>query len=155
MPPDDDLDHALLALMLIRRHGREFTTGDLARLWLDELPAGRTFTAERAAYRNLLSGVEPPDTARRRNPFREWIGAQIRADVHGWTRPGDPAGAAGQAHRDAVLTHTGNGVYGAMFAAAVIAEAAGGPQRRARLPRRGARRGPAGLAAGPRGPARP
>ncbi|MGW5027524.1 ADP-ribosylglycohydrolase family protein, partial [Streptomyces albidoflavus] len=30
------------------------------------------------------------------------------------------------AHRDAVLTHTGNGVYGAMFAAAVIAEAAGG-----------------------------
>ncbi|MCM3821249.1 ADP-ribosylglycohydrolase family protein [Streptomyces albidoflavus] len=126
MPPDDDLDHALLALVLIRRHGREFTTGDLARLWLDELPAGRTFTAERAAYRNLLSGVEPPDTARRRNPFREWIGAQIRADVHGWTRPGDPAGAAGQAHRDAVLTHTGNGVYGAMFAAAVIAEAAGG-----------------------------
>ena len=85
------------------------------RLWLDELPAGRTFTAERIAYRNLLSGLEPPLTARHRNPFREWIGALIRADVHGWTNPGDPAAAAEQAHRDATLTHTANGVYAAMF----------------------------------------
>ncbi|MFF0193688.1 ADP-ribosylglycohydrolase family protein [Streptomyces anulatus] len=126
MPEDDDLNYPLLTLLLLQRHGRSFTTDDLARLWLDELPAGRTFTAERIAYGNLLAGVEPPETARRRNPFREWIGAQIRADVHGWTHPGDPAGAAAQAHRDAVLTHTGNGVYGAMFTAAALAVAAGG-----------------------------
>ncbi|MFJ9625135.1 ADP-ribosylglycohydrolase family protein [Streptomyces sp. NPDC101181] len=126
MPEDDDLNYPLLTLLLLQRHGRSFTTADLARLWLDELPAGRTFTAERIAYGNLLAGVEPPETARRRNPFREWIGAQIRADVHGWTHPGDPAGAAAQAHRDAVLTHTGNGVYGAMFTAAALAVAAGG-----------------------------
>ncbi|MER7518232.1 ADP-ribosylglycohydrolase family protein [Streptomyces sp. NPDC126499] len=126
MPEDDDLNHPLLGLLLLQRHGRDFTTADLARLWLDELPAGRTFTAERIAYRNLLDGVEPPHTATRRNPFREWIGAQIRADVHGWTHPGNPAAAARQAHRDAVLTHTGNGVYGAMFAAATLATAAGG-----------------------------
>ncbi|WP_228993208.1 ADP-ribosylglycohydrolase family protein [Streptomyces sp. DH8] len=126
MPEDDDLNHPLLTLLLLQRHGRAFTTADLARLWLDELPAGRTFTAERIAYGNLLAGVEPPGTALRRNPFREWIGAQIRADVHGWTHPGDPAGAAAQAHRDAVLTHTGNGVYGAMFTAAALAVAAGG-----------------------------
>lgn len=126
MPEDDDLNHPLLALLLLQRHGTSFTTADLARLWLNELPAGRTFTAERIAYRNLLDGIEPPDTARYRNPFREWIGAQIRADVHGWTRPGDPAGAAEQAYRDAVLTHTGNGVYGAMFTAAALAEAAAG-----------------------------
>ncbi|KPL33978.1 crystallin [Streptomyces anulatus] len=126
IPEDDDLNYPLLTLLLLQRHGRSFTTDDLARLWLDELPAGRTFTAERIAYGNLLAGVEPPETARRRNPFREWIGAQIRADVHGWTHPGDPAGAAAQAHRDAVLTHTGNGVYGAMFTAAALAVAAGG-----------------------------
>uniref|UniRef100_UPI000A517E05 ADP-ribosylglycohydrolase family protein n=1 Tax=Streptomyces torulosus TaxID=68276 RepID=UPI000A517E05 len=48
------------------------------------------------------------------------------ADVHGWTHPGDPAAAAEQAHRDATLTHTANGVYAAMFVAAVIAEAATG-----------------------------
>ncbi|WP_221356457.1 ADP-ribosylglycohydrolase family protein [Streptomyces beigongshangae] len=126
MPEDDDLDYPLLNLLLLQRHGRRFSTADVARLWLDELPAGRTFTAERVAYRNLLDGVEPPHTARRRNPFREWIGALIRADVHGWTNPGAPGAAAEQAHRDAVLTHTANGVHAAMFAAAAIAEAATG-----------------------------
>lgn len=125
-PEDDDLNYPLIGLLLLDRHGHDFTTADVGRLWLDELPAGRTFTAERVAYRNLLDGVEPPHTGAYRNPFREWIGAQIRADVHGWTHPGDPAGAAVAAHRDAVLTHTANGVYGAMFAAAVISAAAGG-----------------------------
>ncbi|MEU8649155.1 ADP-ribosylglycohydrolase family protein [Streptomyces sp. NPDC048737] len=126
MPEDDDLNYPLLNLLLLRRHGRTFSTADVARLWLDELPAGRTFTAERVAYRNLLCGVEPPHTARHRNPFREWIGALIRADVHGWTNPGDPAAAAEQAHRDATLTHTANGVYAAMFTAAAVAAAATG-----------------------------
>ncbi|MFE4049796.1 ADP-ribosylglycohydrolase family protein [Streptomyces sp. YIM B13518] len=126
MPEDDDLDHPLLALLVLQRHGRAFTSTDVARVWLDELPAGRAFTAERVAYRNLLSGLEPPLTARHHNPFREWIGALIRADVHGWTNPGDPAAAAEQAHRDATLTHTANGVYAAMFTAAVIATAATG-----------------------------
>ncbi|MEU0056317.1 ADP-ribosylglycohydrolase family protein [Streptomyces sp. NPDC006334] len=126
MPEDDDLDYPLLNLLLLQRHGHAFTTADVARLWLDELPAGRAFTAERLAYRNLLCGVEPPRTARHRNPFREWIGALIRADMHGWTNPGDPAAAAEQAHRDATLTHTANGVYAAMFTAAAIATAATG-----------------------------
>ncbi|MGW2487812.1 ADP-ribosylglycohydrolase family protein [Streptomyces sp. NPDC001606] len=126
MPEDDDLDYPLLNLLLLQRHGKAFTTTDVARLWLDELPPGRTFTAERVTHRNLLSGIEPPHTARHRNPFREWIGALIRADMHGWTHPGDPAAAAEQAYRDAVLSHTANGVYAAMFTAAVIATAATG-----------------------------
>ncbi|MFD3921560.1 ADP-ribosylglycohydrolase family protein [Streptomyces sp. NPDC058595] len=123
MPEDDDLNYPLLNVLLLQRYGRDFRTSDVALLWLDQLPAGRTFTAERVAYRNLLSGIEPPGTARHHNPFREWIGAAIRADVHGWAHPGDPASAAAQAHRDATLTHTANGVYGAMFVAATIAAA--------------------------------
>ncbi|MEU7032325.1 ADP-ribosylglycohydrolase family protein [Streptomyces sp. NPDC046237] len=126
MPEDDDLNYPLLNLLLLQRYGRGFSTADVARLWLDELPAGRTFTAERVAYRNLLDGIEPPLTAVHRNPFREWIGAQIRADVHGWTNPGDPGAAAEQAYRDAALTHTANGVHGALFVAATIAAAGGG-----------------------------
>ncbi|MEO3888697.1 ADP-ribosylglycohydrolase family protein [Nonomuraea sp. B5E05] len=121
IPEDDDLNYPLLALTVLERHGRGFTTDDVARLWLDELPAGRTFTAERVAYRNLLDGVEPPRTATHRNPFREWIGALIRADVYGWVNPGDPATAAEYAWRDARLTHTANGIYGAMFVAAMCA----------------------------------
>ncbi|PAZ15466.1 hypothetical protein CLM62_13725 [Streptomyces sp. SA15] len=124
MPEDDDLNYPLLNLLLLQRHGKTFTTTDVATLWLEELPAGRTFTAERIAYRNLLTGLEPPRTARHRNPFREWIGALIRADIHGWTNPGNPAAAAEQAHKDATLTHTANGVYAAMFIAATIATVA-------------------------------
>ncbi|MFI6541063.1 ADP-ribosylglycohydrolase family protein [Nonomuraea sp. NPDC050547] len=123
VPEDDDLNYPLLALTVLERHGHGFTTDDVAKLWLDELPAGRTFTAERVAYRNLLDGLEPPDTAAHRNPFREWIGAFIRADVYGWVNPGDPAMAAIHAYRDARLTHTANGLYGAMFVAAMCARA--------------------------------
>ncbi|MFE9566183.1 ADP-ribosylglycohydrolase family protein [Streptomyces sp. NPDC006487] len=125
-PEDDDLNYPLLGLLLLQRHGKGFTTADVGRLWLDELPAGRTFTAERVAYRNLLQGLEPPATATHHNPFREWIGALIRADVHGWTNPGAPAAAAAQAHRDAALTHTGNGAHAAAFVAAATATAATG-----------------------------
>ncbi|WP_055478342.1 ADP-ribosylglycohydrolase family protein [Sphaerimonospora mesophila] len=123
IPEDDDLNFPLLALSLLERCGRGFTTDDVARLWLDELPGGRVFTAERVAYRNLLAGIEPPETATYRNPFREWIGALIRVDVYGWANPGDPAAAAEFAHRDARLSHTANGIYGAMFAAAMCARA--------------------------------
>ncbi|WP_199493324.1 ADP-ribosylglycohydrolase family protein [Marinitenerispora sediminis] len=120
-PEDDDLNFPMLALALLERYGTGFGTEDVAQVWLDELPAGRVFTAERVALRNLLLGLVPPQTAVHRNPFREWIGAMIRADVYGWVNPGDPARAALLAHRDAVLSHTANGVYGAMFAAALTA----------------------------------
>jgi ADP-ribosylglycohydrolase len=128
MPEDDDLNYTLLALALLERHGLDFTTEDVARMWLDLLPAGRVFTAERVAYRNLLDGLLPPETATFRNPFREWIGARIRVDVYGWAASGDPLRAAHMAWRDARLGHTANGVYAAMFmAAAHAASFAGAP----------------------------
>ncbi|MEU6096300.1 ADP-ribosylglycohydrolase family protein [Streptomyces sp. NPDC047079] len=120
---DDDIDYAILGLHLLERHGFGFTTEQVGDLWLLRLPYLQTFTAERAAYRNLANGLKPPLTATYDNPYQEWIGALIRADVHGWTCPGDPRRAAALARRDAVLSHTGNGVYGAMFAAALISAA--------------------------------
>jgi ADP-ribosylglycohydrolase len=93
MPEDDDLNYAILALQLLERHGHELTTDDVATAWLWDLPAGRTFTAERVAYRNLLDGVPVDSAALVANPFREWIGAQIRTDVYGWANPGDRTAA--------------------------------------------------------------
>ena len=122
-PEDDDLNFPMLGLLLLERHGDGFTTDDVAQLWLDQLPAGRVFTAERAAYRDLLEAYPVPETARRRNPFREWIGALIRADVYGWTAPGRPLRAAELAWRDARLSHTRSGVYGAMWSAALASTA--------------------------------
>lgn len=120
---DDDVDYAVLGLRLLETHGPDFTTEQVGELWLLCLPYAQTFTAERAAYRNLANGLRPPLTATTDNPYQEWIGALIRADIHGWTSPGDPRRAAALARRDAVLSHTGNGVYGAMWAAALVAAA--------------------------------
>ena len=123
MPEDDDLNFAILALQLVERHGDELTTEDVAQAWLNDLPAGRVFTAERVAYRNLLDGVDPSRAAMIRNPFREWIGAQIRTDVYGWVHPGDRTAAARLALTDARLSHTGAGVDGAIWVAAMSAVA--------------------------------
>jgi len=118
---DDDLNFTMLAVVLLERAGRDFGVLDVAKLWLDYLPPGRIFTAERVAMRNLLEAVQPPETATRRNPFREWIGARLRVDVYGWASGGDPARAARMAREDARLSHTANGVYAAMFMAAAHA----------------------------------
>ena len=126
MPEDDDLNFPLIALDLLERKGRGLTTDDVAQAWLDLLPAGRVFTAERITYRNLLDGHEPALAGRIRNPFRDWIGAQIRTDLYGWTAPGDPREAARLAFHDARLSHGRNGIYGAMFTAAASAAAVTG-----------------------------
>ncbi len=123
MPEDDDMNFCLVALAVLERCGDGFTSPDVADEWLASLPAARVFTAERVAYRNLLDGETPPATATVHNPFREWIGAQIRTDVYGWVRPGDPAAAARLAWRDAVVSHVRNGVYGAMAVAAMCSRA--------------------------------
>lgn len=119
MPEDDDLNYPILALALIEEQGPDFSTDDVATLWLNSLPAGRAFTAERAAYRNLLDARPVPETATHHNPFREWIGAMIRTDLYGWVNPTDLPSAVHMAWRDARLSHTRNGIYGAMWSAAL------------------------------------
>jgi ADP-ribosylglycohydrolase len=121
IPEDDDLNFTMLAVVLLERGGTSFDVDDVAKLWLDFLPAGRIFTAERVALRNLLEAFDPPLTATRHNPFREWIGARLRVDVYGWASGGDPSAAARMAWTDARLSHTANGVYSAMFMAAAHA----------------------------------
>jgi ADP-ribosylglycohydrolase len=121
VPEDDDLNFTLLGVALLERAGAAFTAVDVAKLWLDFLPPGRIFTAERVACRNLLLGLLPPETATYHNPFREWIGARLRADAYGWASPGDPERAARLAWEDSRVSHTANGVYAAMFMAAAHA----------------------------------
>ncbi|MFB3737874.1 MAG: ADP-ribosylglycohydrolase family protein [Candidatus Velamenicoccus archaeovorus] len=121
MARDDDIDYTILALHVLEVHGFGFGTADVAAEWLEHLPYHQVYTAERAAYRNLVDGLAPPETALRRNPYREWIGAQIRADLWGYVRPGDPERATELAFRDASLSHAENGIYGEMWVAALVA----------------------------------
>lgn len=124
MPADDDVNYTIAGLCLIEKHGIDFTPEHMARFWLENLPAAQTCTAERVAYRNFLNCVTPPMSARVRNPYREWIGAQIRADFFGYVAPGKPELAAELAWRDACISHVKNGIYGEMWVAAMLAAAA-------------------------------
>lgn len=117
---DDDIDYTILGLHLLETHGFAFSVDDVAGEWLAHLPFKQTFTAERVVYRHLVNGIAPAEAASLFNPYREWIGALIRADVYGYTSPGDPWRAAELAYRDARLTHRANGMYGAMWAAALV-----------------------------------
>lgn len=121
MTEDDDMNYPMLNLAAFEDHGESFTTENLIQTWMKLAPVLSTFTAERVAYVNALNGLTPPETAQVRNPYREWIGAQIRADVWGWISPAQPARAAQCAWRDARLSHVRNGMYSEMFFAAAIA----------------------------------
>jgi ADP-ribosylglycohydrolase len=123
VPRDDDVDYTILGLHLLEEHGAKLSAGDVAAAWLAHFPFTAVYTAERAAYRNLVGGLQPPDTATHVNPYREWIGAMIRVDAYAYASPGDPTAAARLALADASLSHTANGVYGALWAAALIAAA--------------------------------
>jgi len=123
VPRDDDLDWTILGLAMLEEFGDALTTGDIAAVWLDRLPFTQTFTAERVAYRNLVRGIPVDRAALVENPYREWIGALIRADIFGYTNPGNPGLAASKALVDARLTHVANGLFGELWAAALVSAA--------------------------------
>jgi ADP-ribosylglycohydrolase len=133
MESDDDIRYTVLGQIILREKGRGFTPHDVGRAWLNHLPYGCVCTAETQAYRNLVMRYgfhfgQGADTdfdwvATHQNPYREWIGAQIRADSWGYAAPGDPELAAEFAWRDARISHVKNGIYGEMFAATMIAAA--------------------------------
>lgn len=124
MERDDDTDYTILGVHYLKTYGMKFTTANVAHEWQTRLPYFMTYTAERIAYRNLINGLPLDQVPVFRNPFREWIGAQIRADGFGYCAAGMPQLAAEFAYRDAALSHVKNGIYGEMLFAAMIAVAA-------------------------------
>jgi ADP-ribosylglycohydrolase len=120
---DDDIDYTILGLHLLEKHGASLSPEHVAEAWLTLFPLEQVYTAERAAYINLTNSIEGDAVSRFRNPYREWIGAQIRGDIYGYVFPGDPWAAAQLSYQDASLSHVGNGIYGEMWAAALVAAA--------------------------------
>lgn len=123
MPIDDDIDYIAVGLGVLQSQGFDFEPVDVGNYWLEHVPMFNTYTAERVAYRNLTTLRTPPESATHRNPYREMIGALIRADPWGYVALGDPEYAAELAFRDARLSHVKNGIYGEQWVAAMIAAA--------------------------------
>lgn len=136
MESDDDIRYTVLGLILLEEKGLAFDSWDVGELWHRRLSYRDVCTAETQAYLNFaqvtghtLSG-RPADWREKLewvrahlNPYREWIGAQIRADGLAYGAAGKPELAADLAWRDASFSHVKNGIYGEMFAAAMIAAA--------------------------------
>ncbi|HXG68192.1 MAG TPA: ADP-ribosylglycohydrolase family protein, partial [Blastocatellia bacterium] len=136
MQTDDDLRYTVLGLLLLEQKGRDFDSWDIGKHWHRWLTYSQVWTAETQAYLNFaqvtshMKGGKPEDwqikkqwVRTHRNPYREWIGAQIRADAWAYGAAGHPELAAEFAWRDASFSHVKNGIYGEMFMAAVIAAA--------------------------------
>ena len=87
MDRDDDMDFPILGLIALESKGPYLTPRSVADIWLSHMPFGLVYTAENVAYRNFVANIWPPESAIRRNPYREWIGAQIRADIFGYALP--------------------------------------------------------------------
>lgn len=120
MTEDDDLNYPMLNLKIAEQYPKLASTDDIAKYWLENIPVMSTFTAERVAYKNLLLNNDSNKSSSYQNPYREWIGALIRADIWGWISAGNPQQAATRAYNDATLSHVSNGVWGEVFISVVI-----------------------------------
>ena len=120
-PFDDDTNYMVMGYEIIKRYGRDFSAGHVAHAWQALQPKEAYCTAERRAFINFTLGYLPPHSATYKNAFREWIGAQIRGDYFGYINPQNPEAAAKMAFNDASISHVKNGIYGEMWASAMIA----------------------------------
>jgi ADP-ribosylglycohydrolase len=145
METDDDIRYTVLGQIILDKYGRDFASCHVAHEWIDKLGYQQVCTAETQAYRNMVMrcdafrngrALQDPTTSSKLdettdwrfvthhlNPYREWIGAQIRIDSYGYAAAGNPELAAEMAWRDARISHVKNGIYGAMFCSAMIAAA--------------------------------
>jgi ADP-ribosylglycohydrolase len=115
---NDDITYEIAFLEAYERRGRAIDSADIAEEWVALVPSG--WSAEQIALDNIRRGIYPPQSGAYRNPYREWIGAQMRGAVCGQLAPGDPAEAARLAWIDGVVSHSGNGVLGEAFNACLV-----------------------------------
>lgn len=117
-----DTDYAKLNLQLVETFGKDFTPNQVLEFW--KKTANITGSAEQTALANFEKGIRPPQSAVICNPFRESDGGMNRADLFGYLHLGDVRGASEMAWKEAMVSHTKNGIYGSLLMAQMIALAA-------------------------------
>lgn len=115
---NDDITYEIAFLIAASCKGKNVTSADIAEEWAALVPFG--WSAEEWALKNIKSGIYPPESGYMNNPYREWIGAQMRGAVCGMVAPGNPVLAADYAFRDGVVSHHNNGVLGEIFNAVMV-----------------------------------
>lgn len=117
MLPNDDLDLQVVWLETIRRRGLPIERRTLADAWLEHIH----FWPDEygVACRNLTLGLFPPLSGAFDNGFTAGMGAAIRTELWACLAPGDPPLAAALAREDACVDHAEEGVYAAVYLAAL------------------------------------
>ncbi|MDC7286289.1 ADP-ribosylglycohydrolase family protein [Blautia schinkii] len=110
---NDDITFELAFLDAFSKKGYDVTSTDIALSWVGLIPCG--WSAEEIAIRNIKNGIFPPMSGTYRNPFNEWIGAQMRGGICGMCAPGDAYQAAKLAFSDGEVSHANNGILGEVF----------------------------------------
>lgn len=118
---NDDITYELALLCAYEKNGKATNSHDIADEWLARIGFG--WSAEDMALRNLRCGILPPESGRFNNPYREWIGAQMRGVILGQLYPGNPREAARAAWQDAEISHYHNGILGEVFNAVLCSMA--------------------------------
>lgn len=133
---DDDANGPVYFLRALRDDAvdRELTPQDVANAWLNYTRegvgmfwwGGYGISTEHTAYLNLKNGVPAPRSGsieQNGKTLAEQIGGQIFIDTWGLCFPGNPEKAAEYGKMAASVSHDGEGIHGAAFFCACIAEA--------------------------------
>ena len=115
---NDDITYELAFLKAYEEKASQITARDIALQWIGLVPMG--WSAEEVALRNIRYGIFPPESGSFCNPFREWIGAQMRGAVCGMVAPGNAKEAARLAWMDGSVSHASNGILGEVFNAILV-----------------------------------
>ena len=115
---NDDITYEL-ALLRALDENPAADSADIARMWSALVPSG--WSAEDIALKNIARGIKPPQSGYFNNPYREWIGAQMRGAVCGMLYAGDAQKAAKLAWADGCISHHNNGILGEIYNAVLVA----------------------------------
>jgi ADP-ribosylglycohydrolase len=111
------LDFSLVWLQALETTGPEIAPEDLAVAWLEHLD----YSQDEFGYAalNLRRGLPPPASGAHSNWFKHGTGGVMRADFWALIAPGAPQVAAAYAYHDAKIDHSEDGLWAAMFLAAI------------------------------------
>lgn len=115
--PNDDLDLQLVWLNAAERYGTEVDAKILASYWQTFIVAH--WLEYGAGKNNMRMGMIPPISGWYHNDFKDSNGAYIRTEIWACLMPGNPQMAAKYAYEDSITDHSTEGVYGAVFCAAI------------------------------------
>lgn len=115
--PNDDVDLQLVWLRAIELEGPSLDSHTLAEYWNTYIAA--TLSEYGSGKRNFNAGILPPLSGAVHNELGNSNGAWIRSEIWACLCAGNPGLAANYAYYDSSVDHKEEGVYSAVFMAAV------------------------------------